>query len=243
MNNKLKVVLIDHTIDAVDKLMLVSKKHIGISADILANIKRMEEESKIDELCNISLCALEFVNYTFTVENVSHKFVNEFIPIHPGCYVQQNIAEVEGYHVPEGVAEDPGSHEEYDLTMEYIQNGYDALLSMGCDPSEAGGVLPMGSHTNICAQFNLRTLSEMARDAINSNGELRNVLDSMMDCVLAIHPWAEMFLFRKNQFGNIERLINLVEDLQGDLYPHVDLRNGKFIDNCKEELNKLKDHK
>lgn len=246
-NKNLKVTLIDHTSNAVEKLIFTKNTRLKMRAGFMEELKQKSEEEKIEELEYMSRTipsSWEFVNYTFMIENVTRAFTHQFVRTRQGSYAQQTMRVLEmagfSYHVPDGIYEHPGAFEEYCATMSKIQMSYDKLLKMGCKAEDARGILPTNIHTNICAQFNLRTLSEMARSrtGLRTQDEYRDVLNLMVDCIFAVHPWANLFLFPKGRdaFKNLETLITKLEELSEQFYPQDD----ELIALCKKDIDILR---
>ena len=244
INKDLKVTLIDHTSDAVEKLIFTKSTRLEMSPNLLQEIKDKSEEEKMEALEYMSRTipsSWEFVNYTFMIENVTRGFTHQFVRTRQGSYAQQTMRVLEmanfSYHIPDGIYSVPGAFETYKAVMKEIQSGYDRMIGLGCKPEDARGVLPTNIHTNICAQFNLRTLSEMAksRTGTRTQDEYRCVFNCMVDCVLTAHPWAEKFLFPKGRsaFTNLEKLIKRQEKDSCGVSP-------EFINDCKKDLDLLR---
>jgi thymidylate synthase ThyX len=89
-----------------------------------------------------------------------------------------------------------------------IKTGYKLLLKIGQAQEDARGILPTNISTNIICKFNLRAFSELAKSRTGgrTQSEYQKVVNAMIDEVLKVHPWAEMFLFKKdrNYFDDIE---------------------------------------
>jgi thymidylate synthase ThyX len=113
-----------------------------------------------------------------------------------------------------------------DIVNANIRAAYRSLLELGLPAEDARGILPTNIATNICAKFNLRTLSELvqSRSGGRTQAEYRNVIDAMADAVLAVHPWAEPFLFRhgRNYFAELEAFAEA--EYGGDL-----LKKGRLL--------------
>ena len=76
--------------------------------------------------------------------------------------------------------------------MATIDALYQELRASGAEIQDARGVLPSNMRTHIIAKFNLRTLSEMAKNRLctRTQGEYQNVFRAMVASVLEVHPWA-----------------------------------------------------
>ena len=96
-------------------------------------------------------------------------------------------------------------------------------------------MLPTNIATNIVCKFNLRTFVDLAKSRTGgrTQGEYQQVLNAMVDEVLRVHPWAELFLFQQGRdfFAEIEAFAKreFPDDLlkKGELLKIVDkMRKG-----------------
>lgn len=211
----MEITLIDHTHNAMDKLLYTKATRLTQGATTRAMIAAMSPEEKAEELqymANTIPSSWEFVDYTFEICGVTRAFTHQFVRTRHGSYAQQTMRmlPMENFEflIPEKIVRDEDAVQDYIGCMGLIQKTYDDLLEAGILPEDARGVLPTNIKTNIIAQFNLRTLSEMARarTGLRTQSEYRDVLDKMLACVMEVHPWAEDFLFPKGKvaFANIE---------------------------------------
>lgn len=244
-----KVSLINYTPDAEETLIFTKNTRLTMSDDSFEQTFKIPTEEKRTQLEYMSRTipsSWEFIDYIFVIENVTRAFTHQFVRTRHGSYAQQTMRVLEmsqfSYHLPDGIAEDPTATQIYDETMQKIQKGYDELLELGVKAEDARGVLPTNIHTNICAKFNLRTLAEMAKSrlGLRTQDEYRDVLNKMLDEVIKIHPWAELFLFPKGQDA-FERLDSVIQDLQADFDNNRDNSySQEFINDCKKDLDILR---
>lgn len=223
----MKVTLIDHTYGAVDKLIFTKNTRLKMSPDFIETIQDMTMEEKTRELeymVNTIRSSWEFVSYTFMIEGVSRAFTHQFVRNRQGSYAQQTmrILDVSGFDYVTGptILQDPGALQVYQEIMGDIQDAYDELIEMGVKIEDARGVLPTNICTNICVQYNLRTLAELvtSRSSPRTQGEFREVLDAMYYAVVDAHPWAAMFL-KDQKHGACEFLQQFIDDtgVEGEL--------------------------
>ena len=229
----MKVTLLSYTQDAVSLLLFTKATRLTLSPGLLAEIRAWPEERKLQELrymANTIPSSWEFVDYTFLIEGVSRAFTHQFVRTRNASYAQQtmrvlNVADFDYVYTQRNCA-DPQAKRLIDQLLLEIKATYTALLQMGQPVEDARGVLPTNISTNIIAKFNLRNFAELvkARSGGRTQGEYQAVVNAMADTVLAVHPWAEMFLFQQGRdyFKEIE--VFAEQEYGGDL-----LKKGKLL--------------
>lgn len=204
----IEVSLIDYTENAVNKLIYTKSTRLEQGKDTRQKIVNMSDEEKMKELeymANTIPSSWEFVSYTFEIKNVTRAFTHQFVRTRTGSYAQQTMRMLDKkeftYRIPPEIKEDKASLQIYKNTMEYIQMNYDAMILNGAKVEDARGILPTNIHTNIIAQFNLRTIAEMGRSrtGFRTQDEYREVMEFMIEEVLKVHPWAEKFICPPNK--------------------------------------------
>lgn len=199
----MKVELIDYTTDALEKLLFTKQTRLSMDGALLDEIKKWPVEKKYKELDYMKKTiqgAFEFIHYTFAISGVSRAFTHQFVRTRTGSYAQQSQRTVDmsdgDWIVPEALKTNKAALDQYNHTMELINNGYKRLLELGANPQDARGVLPTNICTNIVASFNLRTLSDTAklRLCTRTAGEYQNVFREMRKKIIEIHPWAADFI-------------------------------------------------
>jgi thymidylate synthase (FAD) len=242
----MKVSLIDSTKCAMEKLIMTKNTRLNLTAAELEKVFEMPREDKLKELEYMAKTipsSWEFVSYTFLIEDVSRGFTHQFVRNRHGSFAQQTMRMVNmekfTYHTPPEIEKDTTAKAMYEHCMEQIQEYYNTLLKLGIKTEDARGVLPTNIHTNIVAQFNLRTLAEIARARTGwrTQEEYRGVVEKMIACVIEVHPWTELFL--KPDYKDFELLVNhFVLLIEKELMDHDDFINiMKFIDRIKKDLS------
>lgn len=243
MEPQIEVTLIDHTHNAVDKLIYTKSTRLEQGEGTRKQIENMTDKEKDDELAymaNTIPSSWEFISYSFEIKNVTRAFTHQFVRTRTGSYAQQTMRMLEKtnftYRTPPYLlAKDQEVNcSIYQHTMNIIQDSYDAMIADGVPAEDARGVLPTNIHTNIIAQFNLRTICEMAKSRVGTRtqNEYREVMEQMIEAVLAVHPWAEKFMFpvANKNFKMIESAIQdmaVGEKERYDLLKAVDkIRKG-----------------
>lgn len=212
----MKVTLISSTPNAMDLLIFTKSTRLSLSPGLLDEIKNWPEEKKLDELkymANTIPSSWEFVDYTFLIESVSRAFTHQFVRTRQASYAQQTMRVLPmcdyEYIKTERLQESEEGSKVIDQVNSAIKAGYNKLLGMGFPAEDARGILPTNISTNIIAKFNLRTLSDLAksRSGGRTQNEYQQVMRAMVNSVLEVHPWADLFLFGshdRNYFDEIE---------------------------------------
>jgi flavin-dependent thymidylate synthase len=241
----MKVTLISHTPEARELLLFTKSTRLTMSPGLMEEIRAWPEEKKMAELeymANTIPSSWEFVDYVFMIEGVSRAFTHQFVRSRQGSYAQQtmrvlNMGEYD-YVYTDRVAGDVQARSIVDIVNENIRLGYNKLVELGLPAEDARGLLPTNISTNIVAKFNLRAFVDLAKSRTGgrTQGEYQKVMNAMVDAVLAVHPWAEKFLFQQGRdyFAEIEAFAE--KEYGGDL-----LKKGallKIVDKMRKEVQK-----
>jgi flavin-dependent thymidylate synthase len=211
----MKVTLISHTPEAENLLIFTKSTRLTMSPGLMDEIRAWPQERKMAELeymANTIPSSWEFVDYVFLIEGVSRAFTHQFVRTRQGSYAQQTMRVLEmgnyDYVYTDRVQASAQARGIVDIVNENIRLGYEQLLKMGLPAEDARGILPTNISTNIVAKFNLRTLTELAKSRTGgrTQGEYQKVMNAMVDAVLAVHPWAEKFMFKegRDRYAEIE---------------------------------------
>ncbi len=239
----MKVTLISTTPEAKELLIFTKSTRLTMSPGLMDEIRAWPEEKKMAELeymANTIPSSWEFVDYVFMIEGVSRAFTHQFVRSRQGSYAQQtmrvlNMGEYD-YVYTDRVRNDIQARGIVDIVNENIRLGYNKLIELGLPAEDARGILPTNISTNIVAKFNLRAFVDLAKSRTGgrTQGEYQKVMNAMVDAVLAVHPWAEKFLFQQGRdyFAEIEAFAE--REYGGDL-----LKKGallKIVDKMRKEL-------
>jgi flavin-dependent thymidylate synthase len=229
----MKVSLISTTPEAKELLIFTKSTRLTMSPGLMDEIRGWPEEKKLAELeymANTIPSSWEFVDYVFLIEGVSRAFTHQFVRSRQGSYAQQtmrvlNMGEYD-YVYTDRVKNDIRARGLVDIANENIRLTYNELIKLGLPAEDARGILPTNISTNIVAKFNLRAFVDLAKSRTGgrTQGEYQKVMNAMVDEVLAVHPWAEKFLFQagRDYFAEIEKFAE--EEYGGDL-----LKKGKLL--------------
>ena len=229
----MKVSLISCTPEAKELLIFTKSTRLTMSPGLMDEIRGWPEEKKLAELeymANTIPSSWEFVDYVFLIEGVSRAFTHQFVRSRQGSYAQQtmrvlNMGEYD-YVYTDRVKNDIRARGLVDIANENIRLTYNELIKLGLPAEDARGILPTNISTNIVAKFNLRAFVDLAKSRTGgrTQGEYQKVMNAMCDEVLAVHPWAEKFLFQagRDYFAEIEKFAE--EEYGGDL-----LKKGKLL--------------
>ncbi len=229
----MEVTLISHTPDAAALLLFTKSTRLTLSPGLMEDIRAYSPEKVASELrymADTIPSSWEFVDYVFLITGVSRAFTHQFVRTRQGSYAQQTLRVLDAsgydYVMTERNKADNVQRSLIDKTNRYIRAAYKTMVDSGVAPEDARGILPTNIATNIVAKFNLRTLSELckSRTGGRTQGEYQGVMQAMADAVLAVHPWADVFLFPQGRdlYKEIEDFA--AEEFGGDL-----LRKGRLL--------------
>jgi len=211
----MKVTLINHTQEAESLLLFTKATRLTLSPCLLEEIRAKSAEEKMSELeymANTIPSSWEFVDYVFLVEGVSRAYTHQQVRTRAASYAQQTMRVLDmgefDYVYTERNLENKVARASIDLLLDEIKKTYKFLIDIGQAPEDARGILPTNIATNIVCKFNLRTFVDLAKSRTGgrTQSEYQKVVNAMVDEVLAVHPWAEKFLFQQGRdyFAEIE---------------------------------------
>lgn len=211
----MNVSLLTYTPEARELLLFSKQTRLSMDSGLMQEIRDWPEDRKqkeLDYMLNTIESSWEFVDYTFSICDVSRAFTHQLVRTRDASYAQQSQRTVGMedfmYVLPEAFL-DPASSDnpadeqeinplqtEYAKIMGAINHGYQRLRELGAAPQDARGVLPTNVATNIMIKANLATLSRMAEKRLCSRtqGEYQNIFRQMRLAIIAVHPWAAPFL-------------------------------------------------
>jgi flavin-dependent thymidylate synthase len=201
-----KVTLISHTPDALNLLIGTKTTRMrGKSPEEMTDSERYEH---FQYMLDTIKSPFEFVDYVFEITEVSKNFTHQLVRTRTGAYQQETSRALE---VTETVRPDAFSYpdesedhgdgnvllaELFDDAVADANAHYKQLIAAGAALQDARAVLPSNMQTAIKAKFNLRTMSEMAKNRLcaRTQGEYQQAYRLMRAAVLAVHPWADPLL-------------------------------------------------
>lgn len=240
---KVKVTLINHTQDAAELLLFTKSTRLNLSPALMDEIRGWPPERKAAELAymaNTIPSSWEFISYTFLVEGVSRAYTHQQVRTRAASYAQQTLRVLDvsagyDYVYTERNLASPDAMSVLGAVNRVMKDAYAQLIKMGQPPEDARGILPTNIATSIVCGFNLRTMAELARSRTGgrTQGEYQQVVNAMCDAVLAVHPWAEPFLFprQRDYFAEVEAFAE--REYGGDLLKKGELL--KIIDHMRKE--------
>lgn len=191
---------------AANTLVFTKSTRLKMSPGLMAEIEAMTQEAidaELEYMANTIPSSWEMCHYTFIIEGVSRGFTHQFVRTRTGAYAQQTMRILdmgEDFEYISGptIKVRPFLQAKYGSAMSEINRSYRELIDEGVAIEDARGILPTNISTNICADFSLRTLSELFRKRASSRtqGEYRDVIYAMKAAVLEVHPWTKLFFDR-----------------------------------------------
>ena len=229
----MKVSLISHTPHAAQLLVFTKSTRLTMSPGLMDDIMTWPQdkiEAELAYMANTIPSSWEFVDYVFLVEGVSRAYTHQQVRTRQASYAQQTMRVLDmgeyEYVYTENNLTQSGVKDLIAKTNRYISSTYKTMRALGVAPEDCRGILPTNIATNIVCKFNLRTFSELckSRTGGRTQNEYQQVVSAMADAVLAVHPWAERFLFpaERDAFAEIEAFAK--EEFGGDL-----LKKGKLL--------------
>ena len=212
----MKATLVNCTPEAAEMLIFTKSTRLNMSPGLMAEIRAWPQERKLEELkyiANTIRSSHEFVDVTFLIEGVSRNFTHQFVRTRHASYAQQSMRVNNmsgfGFIMPEKFKGDLVALEAVLRHNDRTDELYKMLLSRGHAPEDARSILPGNVSTNITAKYNLRAFADLARSRSGgrTQSEYVAVINSMVDQVIAVWPWAEEFIFEKprDYFDEIEK--------------------------------------
>ena len=218
----MKVELIRYTDNALD--LLLDTKNTRMKGKPVSEMTDAEKQEHWLYMLDTIKSPFDFVDYIFDITAVSKNMTHQMVRTRTGSYQERtsraqessafdairpaafthpmdDYTNVAGRFVdPENWSEDQDKAHTlsniWDDAMATIEALYQELRAAGAEIQDARAVLPSNMQTHIMAKFNLRTLSEMAKNRLctRTQGEYQNVFRAMVAAVLEVHPWANPLL-------------------------------------------------
>ena len=189
---------------AVDLLLFTKSTRLNLTPSLVEEIKNWPHDKKMAELrymANTIPSSWEFVDYIFLVSNVSRAYTHQQVRTRAASYAQQTLRMLDAsefkYIYTDQDLKHPDRRSIIDGAVSTIRAAYQNLIDMGHRPEDARGILPTNVGTNIVCKFNMRTFTELAKSRLGgrTQSEYIMVVKAMVDAVLEVHPWMDMFLF------------------------------------------------
>lgn len=174
---------------------------------------------EIDYMATTIPSSWEFVDLTFSIENISRATAQQITRTRTASFAMQSQRVTNMSDVTWGLKSGTNINEEkFSAFMEEALHNYAICLESGMSLEDARDLLPIGVHCNLLAKYNLRGLVELcrARDSLRVQESYRVVTMMMKAATLAVWPWAATF-FEPPQ----DKAIKLIESVA------LDLRNAE----------------
>lgn len=212
----MKVELIRYTDNALD--LLLDTKNTRMKGKPVSEMTESEKQEHWLYMLDTIKSPFDFVDYIFDITDVSKNMTHQMVRTRTGAYQERTsrAQESSAFDAIRPAAFDhpvhPGFDASEDLLDEYdkrdalacswddamatIDALYQELRATGAEIQDARAVLPSNMQTHIMAKFNLRTLSDMAKNRLctRTQGEYQDVFRAMVAAVLEVHPWVNPLL-------------------------------------------------
>lgn len=212
---------------AADQLIFTKSTRLTLEPGLLAEIQSWDPDRKLEELqymANTIPSSWEFVDYTFLVTGVSRAYTHQQVRTRAASYAQQTMRVLDvgdfDYIYTERNLGSKRAMAIIESVLTHVKHGYRNLIECGQAPEDARGILPTNIATNIVCKFNMRNFVELAKARLGgrTQNEYQRVINLMVDRVLEVHPWMELFLFGdqgRDYFAELEAFAH--ERFGGDL--------------------------
>lgn len=195
----MKVELLSYTPDALNLLLRTKNTRLAGGEDpaTWSDEKRQEH---LEYMRDTIKSSWEFVSYTFKISGVTRAFTHQLVRTRTGSYAQEAMrvvdASTRAVDIPPSVKAIPAADDVFNRAADIALTAYAEMEELGVPRQDARGILPTNILTSICANFNLRTLSDMAKVRLctRTQGEYQNAFRAMRAAVVGVHPWAAEFI-------------------------------------------------
>jgi flavin-dependent thymidylate synthase len=199
--------------------------------DKFKSMTMLELQKELAYMASTIASSWEFVDVVFAINDVSRACAQQITRTRNASFAMQSqrVTDMSDVtcHIPPTVP--VKCRTRYELTLSASLASYEQLVKDGCSLEDARGVLPMNTHCNLIAKYNLRSWVDLARarDSIRVQGEYRAVIAAMKAAVLKVWPWAATFIEPKQikSIALIEQVANQLPpgDLRTNLAKSADL--------------------
>jgi flavin-dependent thymidylate synthase len=165
---------------------------------------------ELNYMVNTIPSSWEFVDLTFSIENVTRACAQQITRTRTASYAMQSqrvtdVSEM-GFRVP------PNAKNKLALSgfANDIMEEYQGHIEAGEEPEDARSILPMNIQCNLLAKYNLRAWIDvvLARQSLRAQDEYREVAELMKQAVRDVYPWIDKFLTPKHA-----NAIKIIEDI------------------------------
>ena len=134
------------------------------------------------------------MHLSFYVEGVSRALSHQLVRHRIASYTQRSQRYIKednfDYVVPEYIDKDPELKNIFIDSMEYAQEKYKHLISLGVKPEDARFVLPNACATKLIITMNARALFNFFKERLckRAQWEIRNLAEEMYNLVYNVAP-------------------------------------------------------
>lgn len=172
-----------------------------------------ELNSELDYMSGTIASSWEFINLSFTIENLSRACAQQVTRTRTAVFAMQSQRVTDmskaTWYTPPTVRD----HHLYDKDMQAALGRYRSAVADGVSLEDARGLLPINLHCNLVAKYNLRGMVDLIRGRENATrvqGEYVEIVRQMKAEILRVYPWSDVFFEPKNE--KAVAMINCVID-------------------------------
>lgn len=177
---------------------------------------------ELDYMSKTIRSSWEFLDITFMIENVSRACAQQVTRTRLASYAMQSMRVTDmsdvSFHKPD-FGPNIDAEEYYDAALASSLKDYKGLLAERASKEDARGVLPLATHCNLVAKYNLRTLVDLihARTSPRVQGEYRQVADLMRQRLEEKYSWVHLFLRTQHEtahavLAELDEVLNKMPD-------------------------------
>jgi len=193
---------------AADLLIFTKSTRLTMSPGLMEDIASWPEEKKMEELRKISRTiksSWEFLETTFLIEGVTRAVAQQMTRTRQASYAMQSqrVTDAREIDVTNNIPETSSNWALYKNAADSAKACYSSLVDAGVPMEDARGILPMNTHCNLVAKYNLRTLTDLvkARKSMRAQGEYNNIVVEMESRIVEVWPWSSEFFVSDKQIA------------------------------------------
>lgn len=226
----MKVTLISYTPDAPALLAFTKATRLNMTPDLFVDILRNWPKEKLAEelayMARTIPSSWEFVDFVFLIEGTTRAIAQQITRTRNASFAMQSLRVTDASEIgienpfPEAetfrerTAEQIKSRIAFHDASVRCRETYSKLIENGAAKEDARGILPLNTHTNLVAKYNLRALVDVCkkRASLRAQGPYVEIAAEMKRLVLEVYPEFEPFFADPNAAA-IEMIERVAKEL------------------------------